>query len=57
MKKYYKILYQDNMNTYYLDNVFSNENNAWEYIKNNNLNEGYSFYNVEQFKQTERTTK
>ena len=57
MKKYYKILYQDNMNTYYLDNVFSNEDNAWEYIKNNNLNEGYSFYNVEQFKQTKKKIK
>ena len=53
MKKHYKILYQDNMNTYYLDDIFLNENDAWEYIENNNLNDGYCFYNVEQFKQQE----
>ena len=57
MKKHYKILYQDNIKSYYLDNIFLTEKKAWKYIENNSLNEGYCFYNVEQFKQTERIIK
>jgi len=57
MKKYFKILYQDNINIYYLDNTFLTEKKAWKYIENNSLNEGYCFYNVEQFKRTERIIK
>jgi len=51
MTKQYKILYQDNMTSYYLDNVFLNENDAWEYIEDNGLNDGYSLYRVEEIKQ------
>ena len=50
MKKYYKISYQDNIQGYFLDKEFSTENDAWHYIEDNNLNNGYSFYNVEEVK-------
>ena len=53
MKKHYKILYQDNMNAYYLDDIFSNEDDAWNYIDDNGLNDGYSLYRVEEYKQQE----
>ena len=53
MTKQYKIIYQDNMTSYYLDNVFLNENDAWEYIEDNGLNDGYSLYRVEEIKQQE----
>lgn len=51
MKKQYKIMYQDNMTTYYLDNIFLNEDDAWNYIDDNCLNDGYSLYRVEEYKQ------
>jgi hypothetical protein len=53
MTKQYKIMYQDNMTSYYLDNIFSNEDDAWNYIDDNCLNDGYSLYRVEEFKQQE----
>ena len=53
MKKHYKILYQDNMNAYYLDDIFSNEDDAWNYIDDNGLNDGYSLYRVEEYKHQE----
>ena len=52
--KTYKISHQDNITSYYLNNSFSTEDKAWEYIEDNNLNNGYSFYNVEEFKKNEK---
>ena len=52
--KTYKIKYQDNMTAYYLNEQFLTENKAWQYIEDNDLNNGYSFYNVEEFKINER---
>ena len=53
MKKQYKLMYQDNMTTYYLNNIFLNEDDAWNYIDDNGLNDGYSLYRVEEYKQQE----
>ena len=48
MKKQYKIMYQDNMTTYYLNNIFLNEDDAWNYIDDNGLNVYQRYYsNVE----------
>ena len=43
----YKIKYQDTQTSYYLDIKFDTEEQAEEYIKENNLNSGYSFFIVE----------
>ena len=43
----YKIKYQDTQTSYYLDIKFDTEEQAEEYIKENNLNSGYSFFTIE----------
>ena len=43
----YKIKYQDTQKAYYLDINFNNEEEAREYIEENNLNGAYDFYIIE----------
>tara|TARA_R100000687_G_scaffold63064_1_gene51016 strand:+ start:433 stop:576 length:144 start_codon:yes stop_codon:yes gene_type:complete len=43
----YKIIYQDTMTCYYLDDEFNSEDDAWNYINENFFEGSKDFYDVE----------
>jgi len=44
----YKIKYEDTQTSYYLDARFNTEEEARNYIEENNLNSSYDFYIIEE---------